>query len=133
MKMILSNGIKKSDTIPNNYLFIHSQYIMKHYYDTVLEAINDLKKRGFTFDFTMNKDKLYCSEKQCNFNPDEFEIVEFYRFEGMSDPEDSAIVYAIKSEKNNIRGFLVNAFGSYSDTVASQLLSKIKIAKESYF
>lgn len=105
---------------------------MKHHYDTLLEAVNDLKKRGFTYDFTEQKDKLYCTEKNCNFNPEEFEIVEFHRFEGISDPEDSSIVYAIKSEKNNIQGYLVNAFGAYSDPHNSQLISKIKIAKASY-
>lgn len=105
---------------------------MKHNYDTLLEAVNDLKKRGFTYDFTERKEKLYCEEKNCDFDPNEFEIVEFYRFEGVSDPEDSSIVYAIKSDKNNIKGYLVNAFGAYSDTASSQIVSKIKMAKESY-
>ncbi len=105
---------------------------MKHQYDTLLEALNDLKTRGYIYDFNEQKDKLYCTDKQCSFNPEEFEIVEFYRFEGESDPEDSSIVYAIQSDKNHIKGFMVNAYGAYSDTDQSQLLSKIKIAKESY-
>jgi hypothetical protein len=105
---------------------------MKQHYDTLLDAVNDLKKRGFTYDFMEQKDKLFCTEKQCNFNPEEFEIVEFHRFEGISDPEDNSIVYAISSEKNNIKGLLVNAYGAYSDTKVSELISKMKIAKESY-
>ncbi|MES2285499.1 MAG: phosphoribosylpyrophosphate synthetase [Bacteroidota bacterium] len=105
---------------------------MKQQYDTLLDAVNDLKKRGFTYDFTEQKDKLYCSEKQCDFNPNEFEIVEFYRFEGISDPEDNSIVYAISSDKNNIKGLLVNAYGVYSDTKVSELISKMKIADTSY-
>lgn len=105
---------------------------MKQHYDTLLDAVNDLKKRGFTYDFMAQKDKLFCSKKQCDFNPEEFEIVEFYRFEGISDPEDNSIIYAISSDKNNIKGTLVNAFGAYSDTKASELIAKMKIAKESY-
>lgn len=105
---------------------------MKQNYDTLLDAVNDLKKRGFTYDFTEQKNKLFCSAKQCDFNPEEFEIVEFYRFEGISDPEDNSIVYAIKSDKNNIKGLLVNAYGVYSDTKVSELIAKMKIAKESY-
>lgn len=105
---------------------------MKHHYDTLIEAVEDLKKRGFTYDFSAQKDKLYCSDLKCTFNPEEFEIVEFYRFEGVSDPEDSSIVYAIKSEQNNIKGYLVNAFGVYADPDTSQMISKVKIAKESY-
>lgn len=105
---------------------------MKQQYDTLLDAVNDLKKRGFTYDFTEQKDKLYCSEKQCDFNPNEFEIVEFYRFEGISDPEDNSIVYAISSDKNKIKGLLINAYGMYSDTKVSELISKMKIANTSY-
>ncbi len=105
---------------------------MKKHYDTLLEAVNDLKKRGFTYDFSEQKDKLYCSEKQCDFDPNEFEIVEFHRFEGISDPEDNSIVYAISSNKNKIKGLLVNAYGVYSDTKVSELISKMKIANTSY-
>jgi len=105
---------------------------MKYQYDTLIEALNGLKKRGFTYDFNVQEDKLYCSEKHCSFNPDEFEVIEFHRFEGESNPADSSIVYAIQSEKNNIKGVLVNAFGAYSDSSTSNLISKIKIADESY-
>ncbi|MES2140721.1 MAG: phosphoribosylpyrophosphate synthetase [Bacteroidota bacterium] len=105
---------------------------MKRQYDSLLDAVNDLKKRGFTYDFTEQKDKLYCSEKQCDFNPNEFKIVEFYRFEGISDPEDNSIVYAISSDKNKIKGVLINAYGVYSDTKVSELISKMEIADASY-
>lgn len=105
---------------------------MKRHFDTLLDAVNDLKKRGFTYDFMEQKNKLFCAEKQCDFNPEEFEIVEFYRFEGISDPEDNSIVYAISSKKNNIKGLLVNAYGPYSDSNVSDLVAKMKIAKISY-
>jgi hypothetical protein len=106
---------------------------MKHQYDTLSEAVNDLKKRGFNHDFIELKEKLYCTGNNCNFNPEEFEIVEFYRFEGISDPEDNSILYAVKSNDNKTKGIIIDAYGAYADTDVSKLISKIKIAKRSNF
>ena len=103
---------------------------MKHQYDTLLDAVNDLKKRGFTYDLSVQENKVFCPVKQCGFDPEDFEIVEFYRFEGISDPEDNSIVYAIKSDKDNIKGVLINAYGVYADTKVSELVEKMKIAKQ---
>ncbi len=44
----------------------------------------------------------------------ELTIVKVYRFEGESDPADMSVVYAIHSDDGQ-RGFLVNAYGTYSN------------------
>ena len=56
-------------------------------YDTMSQAINGLKQRGYTLDFNLQENCLICQQKQ--YNIDDFEIAEVYRFEGMSDPADS--------------------------------------------
>jgi len=81
-----------------------------------------LNKRGFTYDFNLQKDCVYCNDKK--FNPYEFHIVETHRFENMSDPSDDTVVYAIVSQKNDIKGILVNACGIYSDSNSFELISK---------
>jgi hypothetical protein len=48
------------------------------------------------------------------FSPDRAFIREYERFEGISDPDDMLIVYAIETA-NGTRGTLVDAFGTYSD------------------
>ena len=58
-------------------------------YETVSEAVNDLKKRGFTMDFALDENCIVCHDDQ--FDPDNFEIMEVYRFEGDSDPGDEAV------------------------------------------
>ena len=59
-------------------------------YDTVTEALNDLKKRNFNLDFNLMENSIVCNEDK--FDIDDFEIVEYYRFEGDTDPADEAIV-----------------------------------------
>jgi hypothetical protein len=92
-------------------------------YDTVSEAIEDLKKRGYTEDFNLGFDALICNGKKCH--PENFEITEIYRFEENSDPADEAIVYAIES-KDGTKGVLVNGYGVSSDTLSDAMVKKLR-------
>jgi hypothetical protein len=92
-------------------------------YDTVTDAVNGLKQRGYTEDFNLEENCIICHEKK--FNPADFEITEVYRFEGNSDPSDEAVVYAIES-KNGMKGVLVNGYGISSDAMSSEMVKKLK-------
>lgn len=96
-------------------------------YDTVTEALADLKKLGYTVDFSVLTDKecLICHLTATVLSPDDFVIDDFYRFEGDSDPGDEMIVYAISSKHDNIKGIVVNAFGIYSDSSSSAIVKKL--------
>ena len=93
-------------------------------YDTVTEAVNGLKKRGFSLDFNLKENCLVCHERK--FNPEDFEIVEVYRFEGNTDPADEAIVYAIQSV-DGTKGVLVNGYGPSADTMSTEMAKKLQI------
>ncbi len=97
-------------------------------YDTVSEAINDLIKRGYTIDFSIHpeQDCLVCSATTDPLSPEEFEIDETYRFEGITDPGDEMIVFAISSKKHNLKGIVVNAYGVYSDSRISKIVERLK-------
>lgn len=95
-------------------------------YNTLVEALDDLTKRGFTHSFDTEADCLYCKGNDLKIHPEDFEIVEFYRFEGMTDPDDSSIVYAIESKDHDIKGVLVSAYGAYADGLSSKLIKKLK-------
>jgi len=98
-------------------------------YETLSEAINDLTRRGYTFNFNINRDRIECVENKINLQPDEFEIDEVHRFQEMSDVGDENILYAISSHKNNMKGLLVNAFGIYADTASAELAVKLEKTK----
>lgn len=95
-------------------------------YDTVSEAVNGLKERGYTLDFNLKSNCLECEGQK--YNVRDFEITEFYRFEGNSDPGDEAVVYAIES-KNGMKGVLVNAFGVYSESLSDEMIKKLNFQK----
>ncbi|TYB76926.1 phosphoribosylpyrophosphate synthetase [Bizionia myxarmorum] len=101
---------------------------MKHKsYDTVTEAMSDLKKLGYTTDFSILTDQecLVCHQTSTELSADDFEIDDFYRFEGDSDPGDEMIVYAISSEKFKMKGIVVNAYGIYAENASSAIVKKL--------
>ncbi len=96
-------------------------------YDTVVEAINGLKKRGYPFDFNIQFDKLVCKEHGYCLNPSEFEITEVHRFEGDTNPSDEDVVYAIESKDGKIKGVYSGAFGTYADDISSDMIKKLTL------
>lgn len=94
-------------------------------YDTLSEAVNDLVKRGYTYNFNIKSDCISCVENAINIHPEDFEVDEFHRFEGNTDPGDANVLFAISSDKYKLRGLLVNAFGMYSDSYSSAIMSKL--------
>ncbi len=95
-------------------------------YDTVSEAVNGLKKRGFSLDFNLEENCLVCNNSK--LKADDFEIVEVHRFEGNSDPADEAVVYAIES-KDGMKGVLVNGYGISADTLSSDMAKKLSVQR----
>lgn len=94
---------------------------------TLSQTMNDLRKEGYVEDFNLQQNCLECRNGQFKVFADEFRIDKFYRFEGSSNPSDSSILYAISSDKHNLKGVLVNAYGIYSDTVTDEMLQKLNM------
>jgi hypothetical protein len=93
-------------------------------YDTITEAVADLKKRGYTHDFNISNNRLNCDQLEKNFGHDDFEIKEIYRFEGPSDPADEAVVFAIEAPSGAL-GILVDGYGAYSDDMNTEFVKQL--------
>lgn len=96
-------------------------------YDTLLDALYGLKSRGYTTDLNLAFDKVKCQQTGVCLSPSEFEIMEHYRFEGISNPADESVVFAIQSKDGRIKGTLVAAYGIYSEPVNDELLQKLAV------
>ena len=98
-------------------------------YNTLSETMNELRKEGYTEDFNLQQSCLECRNGQFQVFADEFKVDQYFRFEGASNPDDSAILYAISSDSKNLKGLLVNAYGIYSEPVTDEMLAKLDIRK----
>jgi len=94
-------------------------------YNNLVEATNDLMKRGYTENLSLEGDTVDDKEKKIQMTADDFEIDEFYRFEGASNPSDMSIIYAVHSDKYDLKGVLINAFGTYANDSSSAIEAKL--------
>lgn len=94
-------------------------------YESLLDALADLRKRGYEADFATETDCLYCGDLDLRLNPEEFKVDEVYRFEANSNPDDNAAVYAISSS-TGAKGTLVDAYGAYSDNLTFEMAKKLQ-------
>jgi hypothetical protein len=95
-------------------------------YATLEDAVDGLTRRGFTERFRVVDGKVQALGTGKLLDPKELVIREYHRFEGVSDPDDMAIVYAIEGA-DGVRGTLADAFGVYSDPATSAVLEDIPI------
>jgi hypothetical protein len=98
---------------------------MKETYATLTGAINGLRKKGYTTDFNIHQEFLICSQPSMKLSPTDFEIDAVFRFEGDTNPDDQAILYAISSQKFDVKGVLVNGYGISADDETNALVEKL--------
>ncbi len=63
---------------------------------------------------------MECPSIKLEIHPEDFEVDETYRFEGMSSTDDNSVLYAISS-KNGLKGLLVDAYGVYAENILEEM------------
>ena len=94
-------------------------------YETLVDATNDLMKKGYTANLSIEGDTVDDKSRDIHMTADDFSIDEFYRFEGASNPSDMSIVYAVSSPKYDLKGLIVDAYGTYAVDNSSAIGAKL--------
>lgn len=92
--------------------------------NTLASVINLQIARGYTEDFKVNTMGILALKKEKIYQPGQIKVVDFYRFEGISDPGDESILYVIETN-DGIKGTLVDSFGANSDELTSAFMQKV--------
>ena len=95
--------------------------------ETMACAVDDLTRRGFTVDLRAVDGTLRTATGEI-LRPRDLTIREIYRFEGVSDPDDMEVLYAIEST-GGVRGTLADAFGVYADPATAVALRDVPIRR----
>lgn len=91
--------------------------------ETVLDAVRLLESEGFGASFALGPGGVRCTACGVDHAADTAEVLRVYRFEGPSDPDEEAVVYALRCPLCGTRGTLVSAFGPGADPdVADRLV-----------
>jgi hypothetical protein len=88
-------------------------------------VMEELHEKGFTEHLTVSGDRLVVLDRDVSFSADEVVIRCVERFEGISDPDDMSVVYAIETE-SGLRGTLTDAFGVYSNPEVTAFIERVE-------
>jgi hypothetical protein len=92
---------------------------------TLVSSLNKLVLQGFTEDFKATEMGLLSLQSERKYAPEEIEIVNFFRFEGASDPADNSILYVIQTN-DGIKGTLTDAYGPYADPQVTRFMKEVE-------
>lgn len=77
------------------------------HYQSFSKALNDIRKRGYTYNFDLKSELLECPLEKLQIHLKNYKVDETFRFEGMSRDGDNLVLYAI-SFNTYVKGLLSN-------------------------
>ena len=92
-------------------------------------CLSKMVRDGYTEDFQITDSGLEALRKHNNYRPEQIQIVNFFRFEGQSDPDDNAILYVIETN-DGTKGTLIDAYGVYNDPKVSKFIKDVEAIKK---
>jgi hypothetical protein len=95
------------------------------YMKSLATCLNRMVTEGYDEDFTVTESGLESIHKHINYKPEQIQVVNFFRFEGESDPGDNAILYVIETN-DGTKGTLIDAYGVYNDAKVTQFMKDVE-------
>jgi len=93
--------------------------------ETLSQALERLTVAGYEHDFRAEPDGLRAVGTACVHRPESLVIEEALRFEGQSDPQDEATLFALRCELHGTRGTYVVTFGPGVDPVDAERVHRL--------
>jgi hypothetical protein len=82
---------------------------------TVLDALRVLAADGYDTSFSLVHGGVRCPVCSADHPMERIGAVRVYRFEGPSDPDEEAAVYALQCPRCGAKGALVSSYGAGAD------------------
>lgn len=94
------------------------------------KCLAKLESEGYNDQFRVEKKVLVSvKDPKKKYKPKDVVAANFFRFEGISDPDDMSILYAIETS-DGTKGTLVDAYGNYSDDDTGAFMQDVDINKK---
>lgn len=97
--------------------------------NTLSDCTSRMKEEGFKEDFRVTPKGMTTFDEKKFYKPEQVHIVNFYRFEGTSDPGDTAVLYVIVTD-DGVRGTLVDGFGATASEDSAKFITQIHDIKK---
>jgi hypothetical protein len=93
--------------------------------ETLREALARLERDGFQRAFRPCVDGRLEYARDQRIDPEDLVIEEVVRFEGESDPEDQAVLYALRTADGSVRGTFSTAYGPGMDPASVAVIERL--------
>jgi len=99
--------------------------------ETLVHAVDRLTAAGYREDFRAEAGGLRAVGTGCVHRPEALAIDELVRFEGQSDPEEQAIVFALRCTQHGVKGTYTVVYGPGMGALDVEMVRRLPRARES--
>lgn len=93
---------------------------------SLVSVLNKVHKDGYKVDFKVTEDgRLATMDDKENFGPEQVRIVDFYRFEGETNPGDMAVLYVLETS-TGLKGSITNSYGPYAEETIDTFMKQVE-------
>ena len=100
--------------------------------ETMVDALRRFGRRGYTDDFQARPEGLRSLATGAVFPPEELVVEDVARFEGASDPDDEATIFALRSENGETRGTYTVTFGTNMDALDAVMVPRLREGRKDH-
>lgn len=93
--------------------------------ETLREALERLENRNFKESLLPRPGGMLARSGAGAVAPESLVIEEVVRFEGESDPGDEAVLFALRSQDEKIRGTFVASYGAYTEPDSAAVIRRL--------
>jgi hypothetical protein len=93
--------------------------------ENLAQAVERLTAAGYEDDFRAERGGLRAVRTGRMHEPELLVIDELVRFEGATDPDEEAVVFALKSERHATKGTYVVSYGIYMDPLDAAMVRRL--------
>jgi hypothetical protein len=95
--------------------------------ETLAIAVNRLTSAGYTDWFKAERDGLRAAEAGCLHSPEALRVDEFVRFEGATNPDDEAIVFALECKEHGVKATYTVPYGSGVPAADAEMIRRLQL------
>jgi len=114
----------KFNIMEENNDFMENNDLIPHMKSLAL-LTNKMVLDGYVEDFKISDQGLRSLKTEKVYQPEEINVINFFRFEGQSDPNDNTIMYVIETT-DGAKGTIVDAYGPYADRQLSEFMNNVE-------
>ena len=92
---------------------------------SLTQCLTKALEDGYKENFKATEKALKSLETEKEYQANQIQVVNFYRFEGSTDPADNSILYIIETD-DGAKGTLVDSYGAYADPNVGKFITQVE-------